>query len=437
MSAQPELHNRMAEEALLGGLLLNANRYWDIANGLTGSDFHLLRHQVIWNALVSLIEKGQEVDFVTITEELERRGKLEEVGGPAFLSGLLTATVSSLHVLDYAQIIKKHSLQRQLLDAASKVATLAHKDDLDPEDMLAQAEQALTRVSNNLVSENMQSFKEVLSRVYDQMYTAANQKTPPGVPTGFLDLDKLLGGLQPGDVVIVAARPGMGKTSLLCGISEHIARLERKRVVFFSLEMSSDHVVQRILAMHTGISAQVLRTGHLTDDQWKHVHGVMELLEDAPIILNDTPTLTPAQLRIHLRRLASRQKIDLVIVDYLQLMSGGSKFYNRQEEVTAISRQIKVIAKELGVPVIVAAQLSRAVEARDNKMPVLSDLRESGAIEQDADVVLFIHQTQNGSPGAGSLIVAKNRNGPVGHVPVTFIAARTKFVAVNAPEIQP
>ena len=416
MQAQP--HNRHAEEAVLGAVLINAESYFDVAQFLQADDFYIVRNRWIWDAFTRLHERRQPIDYLTVISELEEQNQLAEVGGPAYVMALINQTPTSLHAEAYGRLIEQTSVRRRMLSAANELAKLAYDQGKTVDTVLDEAEKSIFGISERRIRKDLQPIQQVLSEVYDRVDRMSQRGDEiMGVPTGLIDLDRLFGGLQKSDLLIVAGRPGMGKTGLMLSIAKNAAQKHKKHVAVFSLEMSNEQLVQRLIAQETGIDTQRLRTGKLEDDEWPLFTHAIEVLSDTHIFLDDTPAITPLQLRTKCRRLHLEYGLDLVIVDYLQLMSGDMRIDNRVQEVSFISRNLKVLARELNVPVLAAAQLSRAVEQRSDKKPVLSDLRESGSIEQDADIVMFIHRPdalEKDSPRANvaEIIVAKHRNGP-------------------------
>lgn len=426
-------HSREAEEAVIGAVLINPEAYYDVAQFIKIDDYYFHRNRYIWEAFVRLNERRTPIDFLTVSEELEQMGRLAEIGGAAYLTALINNVPTSLHAEAYGHIVEETAIRRRMLEAANQIAKLAYQEEIGIGAVMDDAEKAIFGVSERRLTRDLQSIQEVLGDYYDRIgQLAGRDEEIFGVPTGFIDLDKLLGGLQPSDLLIVAGRPGQGKTGFLLSIAKNAAQLYKKKVAIFSLEMSNEQLVQRILAQETAIDMQRLRTGKLEDSEWPLFTQAIETLGNTRVFLDDTPGITPMQLRTKCRRLHMEFGLDLIIVDYLQLMSGGGRNENRVQEVSFISRNLKVLARELNVPVFAAAQLSRAVEQRADKRPVLSDLRESGSLEQDADIVMFIYrpdqyEQDTVKQNLAEIIIAKHRNGPVGSVELVFRKNLAKF----------
>ena len=417
-----EPHSRDAEEAVLGAVLINPEKYFDVGQIISAEDFYIHRHQWIWKAFSTLIEKGRDIDVQTVSDELDKQGKLADAGGWMYLYSLVSKTPSSMHAESYAQIILEKSTRRRLLTAANQMTNLALNEKKKLEDVLDLSEKAIFSVSEQQDRKEVQPISRVLSNIFDQIKVLFQQ-----------DQDKLTGGLQKSDLIIVAGRPGMGKTGFLLSVLKNAALTYRKHVAMFSLEMSNEQLVQRLISQQTGINSQKLRNGKLSDDELPIFVEAVDVLGGTKIFLDDTPAITPLQLRTKCRRLHLEHHLDMIIVDYLQLLSGDAGKDNRVQEVSNISRNLKVLARELNVPVLTAAQLSRGVEQRSDKIPMLSDLRESGSLEQDADIVMFLHNPNTdpdkaaGLDGAMKLIVAKHRNGPIGEIDLVFLKKLARF----------
>lgn len=426
-------HSREAEEAVVGAVLINPEVYYDVSQFLGADDFFIHRHRFIWEAFTRLHEQRIPVDLLTVTEELDKVNQLAEVGGPAFLTALINQVPSSLNAESYGRIVEGHSIRRKMILAANKIASIAHNEETPVDKVMDEAEKAVFSVSERRLKHDLVPISSVLSDYYDHIDNLIKRPEEfVGVPTGFIDLDRMLNGLNPSDLLIIAGRPGQGKTGFLLSIAKNAGLTHKKKVAIFSLEMSNEQVVQRLIAQETGIDSQRLRTGKLDSRELELFNHAIEVFSDTRIFLDDTPAITPMQLRTKCRRLHMEHGLDLIIVDYLQLMGGDTRNDNRVQEVSYISRNLKVLARELNVPVLSAAQLSRAVEQRTDKRPVLSDLRESGSLEQDADIVMFIYrpdqyEKDSDKHNIAEIIVAKHRNGPVGSVELVFRGAQAKF----------
>ena len=435
-------HNREAEEAVLGSVLVNTEVYYDLAHFLSADDFFLHRNQWIWEAFTNLQEQRQPIDLLTVGEQLDSQGRLVEVGGHAYLTGLINNVPSSIHAEAYGHMVEEAATRRRLLDAANRIARLAHQSDTLLEDVVNEAEKAVFGVSEQRHPHQLQPIRQVLSEYYDRIdYLARHKDETIGVPTGFIDLDRLLGGMQPSDLLIIAGRPGQGKSGFCISVAKNASQLHKQHVAMFSLEMSNEQLVQRLVAQETEINSQKLRLGEIQDDEWPLFTQAVSALGETHIYLDDTPSISPLQLRTKCRRLHMEIGLDLIIIDYLQLMTGDTRMDNRVQEVSYISRNLKALARELNVPVLAAAQLSRAVEQRSDKHPLLSDLRESGSLEQDADIVMFIYrpdqyETDTLKQNIAEIVVAKHRNGPVGSIELVFRESLAKFENAAAPRIR-
>ena len=424
-------HSREAEEAVLGSVLIHPEVYFDLAEFLTANDFYIHRHGWIWEAFTRLQGNRSPLDVLNITENLDQHGKLGEIGGAAYLTTLINSVPSSLHAVSYGHIVEGTAIRRRMLAAANQIAQLAYREDEPVEAVMDDAVKAVHDVGDKLHKRDLLPFSQIMPSLYDPVDRAAQARQRGeilGVTSGFKDFDNLLGGLQPADLIVVASRPGVGKTSFLLSLMKNAAEQARpKHIAIFSLEMPNEQLGLRIIAQETGLNTQRLRNGDLGEQEWGQFIQAIDDLSQLPIFVDDTPSISPLQMLAKARRLHRQNKLDLLVVDYLQLMSGGRYFGNRVQEVSYISRQLKLIAKELNIPVLAAAQLSRAVEQRADKRPVLSDLRESGAIEQDSDVVMFLYRSEDAQDGHTEVIVAKHRNGPLGVVPLQFVEQQAKF----------
>jgi replicative DNA helicase len=435
-------HNIEAEEAVLGSLLIDPDAIIHLSTFLKPVDFYIERHAWVYEAINDLHERREPADLVTLSDELERRGQLGEIGGAAYLTSLINATPTSIHAEYYARIVERTAVLRRLIDAAGKIAQLAYQDTDDVDAVVDRAEEIIFGISERRVERDLRPIRQVLDAYYDRIeYLYQHQGEIIGIPTGLADLDKLLGGLQRSDMVVMAGRPGMGKTSLALSMALQAARQRQKRVAIFSLEMSDEQLVQRLVSAETGIDSQRLRLGNIKPDEWPTFYQAIRLLSETSIFIDDTPAITALELRAKARRLHAEHGLDLLIVDYLQLMSGGTRSENRQQEISFISRSIKGLARELNIPILALSQLSRQVESRADKRPLLSDLRESGSIEQDADVVLFIYRDEvynpdTEFPNIAEIIVSKHRSGPTGIFSVYFKKHLAQFVDLEV-RVQP
>jgi len=426
--------NIEAEQSVLGSLLIDPEAILKVTSFLRPADFYRETHGLIYRAIMDLHERRQPADFVTLCDELERRGQLEQVGEPGYLTSLINTVPTSVHVEHYGRIVERAAMLRRLISAASEISNMAYERADEEDRILDQAEQLIFGVAQRRIERELVPLGTILGEYYDRIeYLYEHRGETIGVPTGFIDLDKLLGGLQPADVIIVAGRPGTGKTSLALTAADYAARKHGLCIALFSLEMPSQQVVQRLVSGATRIESQRLRTGNIDEDELAKVTRAMGELSKTSIYIDDTPAISPMEVRGKARRLDAEHRIDLIIVDYLQLMQAGIRMENRVQEVSYISRQLKSLANELNVPVLACSQLSRAVESRADKRPVLSDLRESGSIEQDADVVMFIYREEmyvedTFKPNIADIMVAKHRNGPTGQVSLFFQKEQAKFL---------
>ena len=432
-------HSIEAEASVLGGLLLD-NGAWDrIGDLVRPDDFYRADHRLIFDCIAKLIDAAKPADVVTVFEALQSLGRADEVGGLAYLNTLAHETPSAANIRRYAEIVRDRAILRNLVSVSDQIATQAlNPAGKETRQILDEAESQIFQIGEqgSRTSGGFQDFHTVLARVVekvDDLYQTPNASDVTGVPSGFTDLDQKTAGMHPGDLIIVAGRPSMGKTSLALNIAEHVAISESLPVAVFSMEMGAEQLAMRVLCSVGRLDAQRVRTGRLTEDDWNRLTQAMGRMKEARIHIDETPGLNPLELRSRARRL-SRQygTLGLIVVDYLQLMSASSSGENRTTEISEITRSLKGLAKELGCPVLALSQLNRTVEQRTDKRPVMSDLRESGAIEQDADVILFIYRDEVYRPdtpdkGVAEIIIAKQRNGPIGTVRLTFLGQYTKF----------
>jgi replicative DNA helicase len=425
--------NLEAEEAVLGSLLIDPDAVIKIASFLKADDFYREKNGWIYQAVLDLHERREPADFVTLVDELERRNQLAEVGGAAYITSLINIVPTAVHVEHYAHIVERAATMRRLIAAAGQIAALAYEEAEDVDEVVDRAEQVIFGVSERRIRRDLTPVRQIMSKVVDRIeYLHHHKGDILGVPSGFRKLDKLLGGFQKSDLIILAARPSVGKTSLALNIAVNAAKRYGQRVAFFSLEMSNEQLVQRLLASETGIDQQRLRLGEIQEDEWLMLMEAAGVLSETLLFVDDTPAMSALELRTKARRLQAEHGLDLVIVDYLQLMRGDVRSENRVQEISYISRSLKSLARELEVPLIALSQLSRAVETRTDHKPILSDLRESGALEQDSDVVMFIYREDmvkedTERKNIADIIVAKHRNGPTDTVPLYFKKELTLF----------
>jgi replicative DNA helicase len=431
-SEQLAPHSVEAEEAVLGSILINPDALFEILAFLRPEDFFIVRHSWIFEAMLSLHERRDPIDYLTLVSELEQTNRLAEVGGAAYILSLINKTPSALNVEGYGRIVERMGLRRKLIDAAGQIARVAHSEETDIDNVIGKAEQAIFDVTERRLTRDLVPIKDAVSEYFDHVsFLSRHQEEVMGVPTGFIDLDRMLGGMQRSDLIIVAARPGMGKTSWLNSVVMNAARMNQ-RVAIFSLEMSNEQMIQRFVSAETNIPSGKLREGKLDEKDWAQFLAATQYMGTLPIYMDDTPALSTSELRTKARRLHLEYGLDLIVIDYLQLMTTPYRSENRVQEISYISRALKQLARELNCPVVSAAQLSRAVEQRTDKRPQLSDLRESGSIEQDSDVVMFIYRDAYYNPDSpqgniAEIHVGKHRHGPTGTVELIFIPALTQF----------
>lgn len=430
--------NLDAEASLLGSILLDGESISQVADALTPTDFYDPAHGSIFAAMLSLYEKRRPIDLLTLTTQLKQRKELDKIGGAAYLTELTNRVPTASHVEHYGEIVADAATRRRLIKAAANISKLGHDEDQAIGTTLAEAEADLFSVSQTAVSQDLLSIETILSQSFDRLDELHKDKSRlRGVPTGFQALDNLLAGLQPSDLVVLAARPSMGKSTLAMNIAHHVAVDQKQAVLVFSLEMSKEQLVDRLLAAEAGIDAWSIRTGNLSDQDFERLGQAMGSLSEAPIFIDDTPAMTVLEVRTKARREQHKRPLGLIVVDYLQLMSGTNRTSeNRVQEISEISRGLKAIARELDVPVLALSQLSRSVEARSPQIPQLADLRESGSIEQDADVVIFIYREDYYNPETDrqhitDILVRKHRNGPTGTLELYFNPERLEFMTLD------
>src|SRR5690348_8524447 len=430
-------HNLEAERSVLGAILLYNEEFNVAAEVIDAHDFFRDAHRRIFDKMVTLAERGDAIDLVTLKEELNRSGELDEVGGPAYIAALVDGVPRSKNIEHYARIIKEKATLRSLIYSANKIVASAYEAEQEADVILDQAEHAIFAIADDKVRDGFVSLRDLAETSLDTIEKLHSRKELiTGVPTGFTDLDEMTSGLQPSDLVIVAARPSMGKTSLVINMAQHVGTRTGMTVGIFSLEMSKEQLFLRMLTGEARIDAHRLRGGFLGERDWGKLAQAIGTLSEAKIFIDDTPSIGVLEMRAKCRRLAAEHGLHLVVVDYVQLMQARGRFENRTLELASISRSLKGLAKELRVPVVLLSQLSRAPESRSDHRPQLSDLRESGALEQDADVVVFIYredmyadksQPPTEMQGVAELIIAKQRNGPTGIVRLAFIREFTRF----------
>ena len=431
-------HNVEAEQAVLGGLMLRKNLINTIADQLVPDDFYMPAHAAVYRAMLELYRKSTPIDIITLAEQLNSMNALEEVGGSAYLLQLGQAVVRGANAEFYAGIVRNKSMQRGLIEACARIIANSYDAARDVNDLLDESEQAVFAISQRTAAKDFISAGDLLNQVFDKLSKLADAKdVVTGVTTGYMRLDRMTAGLQPSDLIIVAARPSMGKTAFALCMALNAAARQNVPVAVFSLEMSKEQLVQRMLAVWGKVDLSKMRRPALLDDEdWQRLYTAADVVSRAPIYIDDTPALSTLELRARARRLKAERGLGLIVVDYLQLMRTNRRTDSRELEISDISRSLKGLAKELNVPVVALSQLNRKVEDRGDKRPVLSDLRESGAIEQDADVILFIyrddvykHQKAAERPpqGIAEIIIGKQRNGPVGMVELMYLAPYTSF----------
>jgi replicative DNA helicase len=439
-------HSQEAEEAVLGSLLIDPEAILRVASFLTAEQFYVVKHQWVYAAMHALQERHEPIDLLTVTNQLRAEGRLDEIGGEGYIAQLTNAVPTALNAEAYARTVEQNALRRRMISAASDVARLAYDQTLPISNVIEKSEAAIFNVSENHGENQMVPIKKAVSDYFERIeYLHEHRDEPLGIPSGFGDLDKMTGGMNRGDLLIVAARPGVGKTSLMLNFAYNAAMRYRQRVAVFSLEMGNEQLVGRFVSSETGIDSQRLRRGDLRDEEWGALTRISSQMAETSMFLDDTPSLTPLDLRVKARRIYQEYGLDMIIVDYLQLMQGESSTgrgnENRVQEISYISRSLKQIARELKVPLIAGSQLSRLVEQRSDKRPMLSDLRESGSIEQDADIVMFIYRDEVYNPDTefkniAEISIQKNRNGPTGKVNLFFDNRLTSFKNLAREKIE-
>jgi replicative DNA helicase len=439
--------NAEAEASLLGALLIDSDAVVKIADNLSAPDFFDKRHERIYEAIIQLYENHEAIDVLTLSDKLKNNGHLDSIGGPAYLTELTNFVPTAAHVEQYADIVAQKAMRRRLIAASKEIADMGSDESKQLRALIEEAEVKLFEVSQQHIKQDVISLEAVLAESFDRLDDLHKDKQKiRGIPTGFKDIDSTLAGFQRSDLVILAARPSMGKTALALNFAHNVAVQANQPVLIFSLEMSKEQLVDRLLSIESGVDAWALRTGNLTDTDFEKIGHAMGTLSEAQIFIDDSPGITMSDLRTKARREAHRHPLGLIIVDYLQLMSGSSRFggdySNRVQEISEISRGLKGVARELNVPVLALSQLSRSVESRSPQIPQLADLRESGSIEQDADVVAFIYREEYYNPetdrkALADIFIKKHRNGPVGNVELRFENEKQRFHSVDKRHQEP
>lgn len=425
-----------AEMSLLGAVLIDDEVLSNVSENLKPYDFYDKRHELIYGAMFRLFERHKPVDLLTLSDELGKKDELELVGGSAYLTELTNYVPTAANAEAYAEIIAQKAVRRRLIKAAGDIAEMSYDEEKNVQEVMETAEANLFAVSDAESKQELVSLEQILTESFDRMEELHREKGKlRGLTTGWRDLDKMTAGLQRSDLIIIAARPAMGKSTLVSNLAHSVASREKQAALFFSLEMSKEQLVDRMLAEAAGVDAWNIRTGNLSDSDFEKLSNAMGEMAETPIYIDDTPGLSVLEMRTKARRVAHSMPLGVIIVDYLQLMRGTAKSYgdNRVQEVSEISRGLKLIARELNVPVIALSQLSRSVESRNPQIPQLADLRESGSIEQDADIVMFIYREDYYNPETDrahitDLIIAKHRNGPTGRIELYFHPERLKFM---------
>ncbi|MEG2246751.1 MAG: replicative DNA helicase [Peptostreptococcaceae bacterium] len=426
-------HSVESEQSILGSILLDKDAMITVSETIRPDDFYKEAHKIIYECMIKLSNKGEPIDLITLTEELRRQGHLDDIGGISYITSLSTIVPTTSNVKYYADIVKEKSVLRKLIKASSEIINLGYDGSSKIEDVLDKAEKKIFDISQEKASDDFKSINSVLMDAYDMiehLYTSKSEMT--GITTGFTDLNKKINGMQRTDLLLIAARPAMGKTAFSLNLVQNAALKGDASVAVFSLEMSKDQLVQRMLSAQSNVELKKLKTGKLGENDWPRIIDAMAVLSNAKIHIDDTPGIKISELRSKCRKLKIEQGLDLILIDYLQLMEGEGNNESRQQEISKISRSLKIIAKELNCPVVALSQLSRAPEQRADHRPMLSDLRESGAIEQDADIVMFLYRDEYYHPDSdrkniGEVIIAKNRHGETGAVELVWLGEVQKF----------
>jgi replicative DNA helicase len=437
--------NIEAEQSILGGILIDNNAFNKVVELVGEDDFYRGAHRKIFTAIMNLSERSEPADLITVTNELKKMNQLDETGGASYIVSLIDSVPTAANIEYYAKIVKEKSILRKLIQTSTEIITQSYQDRGDVEAFLDEAERGIFQISENRVNPSFYPVRDIVKqsfKIIEKLY--GKKELITGVPSGFKELDRLTAGFQPSDLIIVAGRPSMGKTAFCLNFAQYAAIEKRVPIAIFSLEMAKEQLVIRMLCSQAQVEGTRLRTGFFSENEWPKLTHAAGTLSDAPIYIDDTAALSALELRAKARRLKGEHGLGLVIVDYLQLMKGRSQVESRQQEISEISRSLKGLAKELNIPVIAVSQLSRSVEVRTDRRPQLSDLRESGAIEQDADVILFIYRDEvynrsedNPNRGKAEVIIGKQRNGPIGKIELAFIAKFTTFENLYRGETEP
>ncbi|TDF94373.1 replicative DNA helicase [Paenibacillus piri] len=429
--------NLEAEQAVLGAILLDSDSLVTAMERISSDDFYRTSHQRIFESMVELAEENEPIDLITLTAALQNKQQLEDIGGIKYLSELANAVPTAANIDYYAQIVEEKSMLRRLIRTATNIVTEGYSSTDEVGDLLSDAERRILEISQRRSNTGFIAIRDVLMEVFDKVEFLYNNKGgTTGIKSGFLDLDKMTAGFQRSDLIIVAARPSVGKTAFALNIAQNVGVREKQTVAIFSLEMGAAQLVQRMICAEANVDASRMRTGYLEQDDWEKLTMAIGALSEANIYIDDSPSVTVADIRAKCRRLKQERGLGMILIDYLQLIHGRGKGDNRQQEVSEISRTLKQIARELDVPVIALSQLSRGVEQRQDKRPMMSDLRESGSIEQDADIVAFLYRDdyydkESEKKNIIEIIIAKQRNGPVGTVELAFLKNYNKFVGLD------
>lgn len=428
-------HNIEAEQATLGSILIDNDAIVKVIDFLEPEYFYRTSHQIIYKAMKELYERSEPIDLLTVSEYLKKKGELEEVGGFSYLATLTNITPTALNVEKYAKIVEEKSILREIIKAGIEIIDLAFSSQEDVGDTLDKAQEALFNVAKKRLSAPFYPLKDLLKESFDRIESLYKRKEGiTGIPSGFPQLDKITGGFRKNDLIVLAARPSVGKTSFSLNVATNVATKYNLPVAIFSLEMSKEQIVERILEYVADVNFHKLRTGVFSDEDWKKLGRAYGPLYEAPIYIDDSSDISVLEIRTKARRLKSKENLGMIVVDYLQLMHLRRKVENRVQEISEITRSLKKLSREVGVPVLVISQLSRAIEKREDKRPMLSDLRESGSIEQDADVVMFLSvkgEDKMKDTNIVDLIVAKNRNGPLGKIKLKFLKKFAKFMEME------